>query len=69
MTQRPRLLWTDNTAAYIDVKEPGWPIASPSTLPQGEALGRPAHSTEAMMAGAVPPGLLPSMPKLRWVRR
>lgn len=65
------LLWTDNTAAYLDaIKAAG--IAdrvSIETLarkdkPSAEQLAK----TEALMAGAVPAGVLPAMPKLRWAQ-
>ncbi|MGE0421003.1 MAG: D-2-hydroxyacid dehydrogenase [Reyranellaceae bacterium] len=71
-TNRARvLLWTDNTAAYIDaVKEAGLADrVAIDTLPRKEKPSADQlAATEAMMAGAVPPGLLPSMPKLRWVQ-
>jgi phosphoglycerate dehydrogenase-like enzyme len=65
------LLWTDSTATYLDA------IAAAGlsdrvaidTLPRKE---RPSADqlarTEALMAGGVPAGLLPSMPKLRWAQ-
>ena len=65
------LLWTDVTAPYIDaIKAEG--LANRVTVetlprtekPSAEQLAR----TEAMMAYAVPPGMLASMPKLRWVQ-
>lgn len=72
MTDRPHvLLWTDQTAAYLDaVKAAGLADrVAIDTLPRKE---RPSaeqlQRTEALMAGAVPTGLLPSMPKLRWVQ-
>jgi len=72
VTDRPHvLLWTDQTAAYLDaVKAAGLADrVAIDTLPRKE---RPSaeqlQRTEALMAGAVPTGLLPSMPKLRWVQ-
>ena len=65
------LLWTDSTAAYLDaIKAAGLADrVAVDTLPRKE---RPSADqlarTEALMAGAVPPGLLPAMPKLRWVQ-
>jgi phosphoglycerate dehydrogenase-like enzyme len=65
------LLWTDNTAPYVEaVKSAG--LADRVMLetlprkdrPSAEQLAR----TEAMMATAVPPGVLPSMKKLRWAQ-
>jgi phosphoglycerate dehydrogenase-like enzyme len=65
------LLWTDQTAAYVDaIKAAG--LADRVALdtlprkdqPSAEQLAR----TEALMAGAVPAGLLPRMPKLRWAQ-
>jgi phosphoglycerate dehydrogenase-like enzyme len=65
------LLWTDVTAPYIDaIKAQGLADrVKVETLPRtekpsAELLAR----TEAMMAYAVPPGLLAKMPKLRWVQ-
>ncbi len=72
MTNRAHvLLWTDQTAPYLDaVKAAG--LADRVTIdtlprkdkPSAEQLAR----TEALMTGAVPAGLLPSMPKLRWAQ-
>lgn len=65
------LLWTDSTAAYLDaIRAAGLADrVAVDTLPRKE---RPSADqlarTEALMAGAVPPGLLPAMPKLRWVQ-
>ena len=65
------LLWTDNTAAYLEaIKAAGLAervmveTLSRKDRPSPEQLAR----TEAMMAPAVPPGLLPAMPKLRWAQ-
>ena len=65
------LLWTDQTAAYLDaIKAAGLAdrvaidTLSRKDNPSAEQLAR----TEALMAGAVPPGLLPGMPKLRWAQ-
>jgi phosphoglycerate dehydrogenase-like enzyme len=65
------LLWTDQTATYLDaIKAAGLADrVSVETLPRkdkpsAEQLAR----TEALMAGGVPAGLLPSMPKLRWAQ-
>ncbi len=72
MTNRAHvLLWTDFTAAYLDaIKAAGLADrVAVDTLPRkdkpsADQLAR----TEALMAGAVPAGLLPSMPKLRWAQ-
>ncbi|HSS83045.1 MAG TPA: hypothetical protein VLL30_04625 [Reyranella sp.] len=65
------LLWTDSSAAYLDaIKAAGLADrVAVDTLPRkdkpsADQLAR----TEALMAGAVPAGLLPSMPKLRWAQ-
>ncbi|MBI3196274.1 MAG: D-2-hydroxyacid dehydrogenase [Rhodospirillales bacterium] len=65
------LLWTDQPAAYLDaVKAAGLDHRVVlNTLPRkdkptADQLAR----TEALMAGGVPAGLLPSMPKLRWAQ-
>jgi phosphoglycerate dehydrogenase-like enzyme len=65
------LLWTDQTAPYLDaIKAAGLADrVSVEALPRkdkpsAEQLAR----TEALMAGGVPAGLLPSMPKLRWAQ-
>jgi phosphoglycerate dehydrogenase-like enzyme len=72
MTNRAHvLLWTDNTAAYLDaVKAAGLDDRVVlDTLPRKD---RPSADqlarTEALMAPVVPPGLLPAMPKLRWAQ-
>ncbi len=72
MTSRTHvLLWTNSTAAYLDaIKAAGLAervlvdtLPSRDT-PSAEQMAR----TEALMAAAAPPGLLPAMPKLRWVQ-
>jgi phosphoglycerate dehydrogenase-like enzyme len=72
MTNRAHvLLWTDNTTTYLDaIKAAGLAdrVAVDSLprkdKPSAEQLAR----TEALMAPVVPPGLLPTMPKLRWAQ-
>ncbi|MGA7985080.1 MAG: D-2-hydroxyacid dehydrogenase [Burkholderiales bacterium] len=72
MTHRTRiLLWTDSTAAYLDaIKAAGLServaidTLARKEKPSAEQLAR----TEALMAYVVPPGVLPAMPKLRWVQ-
>ena len=65
------LLWTDSTAAYTEAVEAAGlsDRVAIETLPRKE---RPSAAqlarTEALMAAAVPPGLLSSMPKLRWAQ-
>jgi phosphoglycerate dehydrogenase-like enzyme len=65
------LLWADSPAAYIDaIKAAG--LADRVTIdtlprkekPSAEQIAR----TEVLMAYTVPPGLLSSMPKLRWAQ-
>jgi phosphoglycerate dehydrogenase-like enzyme len=65
------LLWTDSAAAYLDAIETTGladrvlvDTLSRRETPSAEQLAR----TEALMAVAVPPGLLSAMPKLRWVQ-
>jgi phosphoglycerate dehydrogenase-like enzyme len=65
------LLWTDSPAAYLDAIQAAGLAerVAVDTLtrkekPSAEQLAR----TEAMMAGAVPAGLLPAMPRLRWAQ-
>jgi phosphoglycerate dehydrogenase-like enzyme len=65
------LLWTDSTAAYLDaIKAAG--LADRvlvDTLPRKETpSAEQLVRTEALMAVGVPPGLLSTMPKLRWVQ-
>jgi phosphoglycerate dehydrogenase-like enzyme len=65
------LLWTDQTAAYIDaIAEAGLADrVAVETLPRKEKpSAQQLARTEALMAGAVPAGLLPAMPKLRWAQ-
>ena len=65
------LLWTDNTSAYLEGIEAAG-LADRVVVnslarkdrPSAEQLAR----TEAIMAYGVPPGLLPSMPRLRWAQ-
>ena len=65
------LLWTDNTAPYLDaIKAAGLAdrvqvdTLSRKDKPSADQLAR----TEALMATAVPPGVLPAMKKLRWAQ-
>lgn len=65
------LLWTDQTAAYLDAIQAaglGDRVAI-DTLPRREKpSAEQLARTEALMAGAVPAGLLPAMPRLRWAQ-
>lgn len=65
------LLWTDSSAAYLDAIQAAGLAdrVAVDTLPRKErpSLEQLAR-TEALMAGAVPAGLLPNMPKLRWAQ-
>ena len=73
MTDRAQLLlWTDSSTAYVDaIKAAGLAgrvaidTLARKEKPSAEQLAR----TEALMAYVVPPGVLPAMPKLRWVDR
>ena len=65
------LLWTDTPGAYLDAIA----AADLSSRVNVEALARketPSQAQcaeiEAMLAWGAPPGLLPQMPKLRWVQ-
>jgi phosphoglycerate dehydrogenase-like enzyme len=65
------LLWTDSSTAYLDaIKAAGLAErvvvdTSPrKEKPSAEQMAR----TEVLMAVGVPPGVLPAMPKLRWVQ-
>jgi phosphoglycerate dehydrogenase-like enzyme len=65
------LLWNDSTAAYIDaIKAAG--LADRiivDTLPRKEKPSPDQLArTEAMMAYIAYPGVLPAMPKLRWIQ-
>jgi phosphoglycerate dehydrogenase-like enzyme len=65
------LLWTDATAAYLDaIKAAGLAgRVQVDTLPRKEKpSAEQLARTEALMAYDVPPGLLSSMPKLRWAQ-
>jgi phosphoglycerate dehydrogenase-like enzyme len=65
------LLWTDSTATYLDaIKAAGLADAvAVDTLPRKEKPSADQIArTEALMAGGVPPGLLPSMKRLRWAQ-
>ncbi len=72
MTSRARvLLWTDSATAYLDaIKAAG--LADRvvvDTLPRKEKPSAEQMArTEALMAYAVPPGVLSAMPKLRWAQ-
>ena len=67
MTNRAHvLLWTDQTAAYLDAIKAGQGLADRVAIetlprkdkPSAEQLAR----TEALMAGGVPAGLCPACP-------
>jgi phosphoglycerate dehydrogenase-like enzyme len=65
------LLWTDSTAAYLDAIDAAGLAdrVAVDTLPRKDNLSAEQMArTEALMAMAAPPGLLPAMPKLRWVQ-
>jgi phosphoglycerate dehydrogenase-like enzyme len=65
------LLWTDAPAAYLDAIQAAGLAdrVAVDTLPRKEKpSAEQLARTEAMMAGAVPAGLLPTMPRLRWAQ-
>jgi len=65
------LLWTDSHAAYTDAIEAAGLAERVvvDTLPRKEKPSAEQMArTEALMAYAVTPGLLPAMPKLRWAQ-
>jgi len=65
------LLWTDNTAPYLDgIKAAGLADrVAVETVPRKDKPSADQLSrTEVLMASAVPPGVLPSMTKLRWAQ-
>ena len=65
------LLWTDSAAAYLDAIQAAGLAerVAVDTLPRKEKpSAEQLARTEAMMAGAVPAGLLPTMPRLRWAQ-
>jgi len=65
------LLWTDSSAATVDaIKAAGLAErVAIDTLPRkAQPSAEQMARTEALMAYGAPPGLLPAMPKLRWVQ-
>jgi phosphoglycerate dehydrogenase-like enzyme len=65
------LLWTDNTGPYLEgIKAAGLADRiAVETLPRKEKpSAEQLANAEVLMAGAVPPGVLPSMKKLRWAQ-
>ena len=72
MTRRSHvLLWTDSSAATVDaIKAAGLAErVAIDTLPRkAQPSAEQMARTEALMAYGAPPGLLPAMPKLRWVQ-
>jgi phosphoglycerate dehydrogenase-like enzyme len=65
------LLWTDQPKAYLDAIQAAGLAerVAVDTLPRKEKPSTDQRArTEALMAGAVPAGLLPTMPKLRWAQ-
>ena len=63
------LLWTDQPKTYLDAIQAAGLAerVAVDTLPRKEKPSSDQLArTEALMAGAVPAGLLPTMPKLRW---
>ncbi|MFZ1908358.1 MAG: D-2-hydroxyacid dehydrogenase [Burkholderiales bacterium] len=72
MTDRAQvLLWTDSSAAYLDaIKAAGLAerVAIDTLARKDKPSVEQMARTEALMAYVVPPGVLPAMPKLRWVQ-
>ncbi len=65
------LLWTDSPTAYLDAIQAAGLAdrVAVDTLPRKEKpSAEQLARTEAMMAGAVPAGMLPAMPRLRWAQ-
>jgi len=65
------LLWTDAPAAYIEAIEAAGLAARVrvDTLPRKEKPSpEQLAGTEALMAVGAPAGLLPAMPRLRWIQ-
>lgn len=65
------LLWTDSTAAYLEaIKAAGLAerVVVESVPRKAKPSAEQMARTEAMMAYVAPPGVLPAMPKLRWVQ-
>jgi phosphoglycerate dehydrogenase-like enzyme len=65
------LLWTDASAVYVEAIEAAG-LADRVVLDSVPRKAKPSTEqltrTEVLMAAAVPPGLLPAMPKLRWAQ-
>jgi phosphoglycerate dehydrogenase-like enzyme len=65
------LLWTDSPTAYLDAVQAAGlsDRVAIETLPRKEKPSTDQLSRiEALMAAAVPAGVLPAMPKLRWAQ-
>jgi phosphoglycerate dehydrogenase-like enzyme len=65
------LLWTDQPAAYLEAVQAAGLAdrVALDTLPRKEKPSADQLArTEALMAAAVPAGLLPTMPRLRWAQ-
>jgi phosphoglycerate dehydrogenase-like enzyme len=72
VTSRTRvLLWTDSPAAYLEAIEAAGlaerVVVDTLSRKEKPSAGQMA-GTEVLMAYSVAPGLLPAMPKLRWVQ-
>jgi len=67
----PVLLWTDASAPYLDaIKRAGLAerVRVDSLPRKDKPSAQQMAQTEALMAVGAPPGLLPAMPKLRWIQ-
>ncbi len=65
------LLWTDTPGPYLDAIAAAdlTTRVTVDSLPRKEMLTQGQRAdTEAMLAWGAPPGLLPQMPRLRWVQ-
>jgi phosphoglycerate dehydrogenase-like enzyme len=65
------LLWTDSTAAYLDAVEAAGlsdRVAIDTVARKDRPSADQLAATQVLMAAGVPPGLLSSMPGLRWAQ-
>ena len=68
---RRLLLWTDSPGPYVDaIANAGLArrVAVETLARKDQPSAAQLENTDAMLAAAVAPGLLPQMPKLRWVQ-
>jgi phosphoglycerate dehydrogenase-like enzyme len=68
---RRLLLWTDSPGPYVDaIAQAGLAqrVAVETLARKDQPSAAQLENTDAMLAATVAPGLLPQMPKLRWVQ-